>query len=183
MRRVGSQQVSRSGTPVAPPPAKQKHGPDEAALRIERESIKVILQRPELAAGAWPDLGAELFTDDGYRICREVVDRAGGPKDVDDGGAFVRRVLDSAPDDAVRGLLTGLAVEPLQHLGNSAERYAVAVLARLQEIGVTRRIQELKGRLQRLNPEQADDYNRLFGDLIALEARKQKLREQAIGEL
>ncbi len=184
MRRVGSQQVSRSGTPVAPPPEKAaKRGPDDAALRIERESMKVVLQRPDLAAAAWPDLGPELFTDNGYRICREVVDRAGGPKDVDDSGAFLRRVLDTAPDDAVRGLLTGLAVEPLQHLGNSAERYAVAVLARLQEIGVTRRIQELKGRLQRLNPEQADDYNRLFGDLIALEARKQKLREQAIGEL
>jgi DNA primase len=141
----------------------------------------VILQRPDLAAKSWPDLGPELFTDDGYRICREVVERADGP--VADDGSFLRRVLDTAPDDKVRGLLTSLAVEPLQHLGNTPDRYAVAVLARLQELGVTRKIQDAKGRLQRLNPEQADSYNKLFGDLIALEARKKSLREQAIGEL
>ena len=181
MRRVLGAQAGPGVKPPKPAERSAARGADEAALRVERESMKVILQRPDLAARAWPELGPELFTDDGYRICREVVERADGP--VADDSGFLRRVLDTAPDDAVRSLLTSLAVEPLQHLGNTPDRYAVAVLARLQELGITRKIQDLKGRLQRLNPEQADDYNRHFGDLIALESRKQALREQAIGEL
>ena len=63
-------------------------------------------------------------------------------------------------------------------------RYASALVARLEEMALTRQIQELKSRLQRLNPvEQATDYNRLFGELIVLEQRKQALRERGIGAI
>jgi len=182
LRRVGADRNGRA-QPGGTPAVRRPRDLDDAALQVEREAVKVVLQRPDLAAPSWSDVAPELFTDPGYLACRDVVDRAGGPKDVDDLPAFVRRMRDAAPDDQVRGLLTELAVEPMRTAGSSADRYAVAVLARLQEIGVTRRVQELKGRLQRLNPEQADDYNRLFGDLIALEARRHALREQAIGEL
>ena len=185
MRRVGADQTGRGSRSSAPPARREqpRRPPDDAALRVERETVKVILQRPALAAAAWGDLAPELFTDPGYRACRDVVDAAGGPKDAEDTPVFLQRVREAAPDDAARRLLTELAVEPLRSADAAPDRYAAAVLARLQELGVTRRIQELKGRLQRLNPEQADDYNRLFGDLIALEARKHALREQAIGEL
>jgi DNA primase len=45
-----------------------------------------------------------------------------------------------------------------------------------------RRIAEVKSRLQRTNPvEQATEYNRMFGDLIAMEAHARALREKAIG--
>jgi DNA primase len=38
--------------------------------------------------------------------------------------------------------------------------------------------------LQRLNPvEQAEDYNRMFGELIVLERQKKGLRAQSVGEL
>ena len=51
-------------------------------------------------------------------------------------------------------------------------------------MALTRQIQELKSRLQRLNPvEQATDYNRLFGELIVLEQRKQGLRERGLGAI
>lgn len=47
----------------------------------------------------------------------------------------------------------------------------------------TRRIVELKGRLQRTNPtEQEADYNRQFADLLALEQYRRQLRERALGE-
>ena len=59
-------------------------------------------------------------------------------------------------------------------------RYAEALLVRLEEMALTRRIQELKSRLQRLNPvEQAEDYNRMFGELIVLERQKKGLRDTA----
>jgi DNA primase len=42
----------------------------------------------------------------------------------------------------------------------------------------------LKSKLGRLNPvEHQDAYNRLFGDLVALEQQRRVLRERAIGTL
>jgi len=58
------------------------------------------------------------------------------------------------------------------------------LLVRLEEMALTRRVQELKSRLQRLNPvEQAEDYNRMFGELIVLERQKKGLRDRGAGEL
>jgi DNA primase len=51
----------------------------------------------------------------------------------------------------------------------------------LQELTCLRRIADLKSKLQRTNPiDRADDYNRMFGELIALERYRAELREQAI---
>jgi DNA primase len=42
----------------------------------------------------------------------------------------------------------------------------------------------LKGRLQRMNPvEQADEYMRMFGKMLALEQQARSLRERAMGGL
>ncbi len=62
------------------------------------------------------------------------------------------------------------------------ERYGAAVLAKIQEIAVGRAINQVKSRLQRLNPvEEQQDYNRLFGELVALEQQRRVLRERAAG--
>ena len=53
---------------------------------------------------------------------------------------------------------------------------------RLQELTALRRIAELKSRLQRTNPvDQATDYNRMFGELVALEQHRRSLRELSMG--
>lgn len=45
-----------------------------------------------------------------------------------------------------------------------------------------RRIADLKSKLQRTNPvDQATEYNRMFGELVALEQHRRTLREKAIG--
>ena len=56
------------------------------------------------------------------------------------------------------------------------------MLARVEELAVSREIAAIKSRLQRMNPvaEQAE-YNRMFGDLIALEQRRKVLIERAAG--
>ena len=94
------------------------------------------------------------------------------------------RVDDAAADDVVRRLARELAVEPLPSDEAALTRYATEVLARLEELAATRRIAELKSRLQRLNPvEESGQYNRLFGELVALESHRRALRERAIGAL
>jgi len=56
------------------------------------------------------------------------------------------------------------------------------VLARLQEIVLSRAVAALKSRLQRINPiDEADEHARLFAELIALESQRRIMRERAIG--
>ena len=62
-------------------------------------------------------------------------------------------------------------------------RYIGGVLARLQEVWVGRQIAEVKSKLQRMSPvEQGDEYHALFGDLVAMEAYRRSLLEQASGD-
>ena len=57
------------------------------------------------------------------------------------------------------------------------------MLARLQEVAVGRQIAEVKSKLQRMSPvEQGDEYHALFGDLVAMEAYRRSLLEQASGD-
>jgi DNA primase len=109
---------------------------------------------------------------------------AGGATNAVGGESWAAALREQAPDDALRSLITELAVEPLQITSDDDPRYAGAVLSRLQELHATRRIAELKARLQRLNPvEETDNYNRMFGELVALEQHRRGLREQALGAL
>jgi DNA primase len=78
-------------------------------------------------------------------------------------------------------VLNALVVEPLPS-SRPDGALAAGYVFRLQEVTAMRRINDLKSRLQRTNPvEQATDYNRMFGELVALESHRRMLRERAIG--
>ena len=84
--------------------------------------------------------------------------------------------------------MTQLAVETLRTPGADGEpdaRYVSAVLARVEELAVSRQISGVKSRLQRMDPVAAGqaEYNRLFGDLIGLEQRRKVLIDRASGAL
>ena len=56
------------------------------------------------------------------------------------------------------------------------------MLTRLEELDVSRRIAQVKARLQRMNPvTEETEYNRTFGDLVALEQRRKWLIEHMGG--
>jgi DNA primase len=77
-----------------------------------------------------------------------------------------------------------LAVEVPRSPGEPDRRYAGEQLAAIQAKAVTRKVAEVKSRLQRVNPvDQASDYNRLFGELVALEQYRRALREKVIQDL
>jgi DNA primase len=82
----------------------------------------------------------------------------------------------------LRALVTRFAVEALRAEVTGEERYGTAVLAKLQEVAVGRAVLQVKSRLQRLNPvEEQQEYNRMFGELVALEQQRRVLRERATG--
>jgi DNA primase len=130
---------------------------------------------------ALPD---DAFTSPAYVAVRAAIRAAGGTATAASGAAWVGKVQEAGETDAVRDLVTELAVEPMQSTDEDDPRYAASLLARLQEMALTRRITDLKSRVQRVNPvESPEEYNRLFGELILLERNKIGLRERAIGAL
>jgi len=169
----------RRGTRPAVP---ARPDPRDPGLIVEREVMKLAVQRPAMLGPEFDALDVVVFTAPAYAAVRAGVAKAGGTATAVGGTEWVTRVREEVETDAVRDLVTELAVEPLQTVDEEDQRYASSLVARLEEMALTRQIQELKGRLQRLNPvEQATDYNRAFGELIVLEQRKKALRERGVG--
>ena len=73
-------------------------------------------------------------------------------------------------------------MRPLAIAGEPDAKYADVVLAGVGELAVSRQITSVKARLQRMNPvEEQAGYNRVFGDLVALETRRRALVDRAAG--
>lgn len=178
----------RGGAPAgrtAVPEQRRRRGPesDDPAYRVEREALKLAVQRPDLGRDHFDATTRGLFVVAEHEAVRATMEAAGWPTYAEPGEAWVTRLRELAPTDEVRTLITAIAVE-LPLYGELDERYAEAVYARLAELATTRQIAELKSTLQRLNPvESPTDYNRLFAKLIELEAQRRNLRERAIGGL
>jgi DNA primase len=111
-----------------------------------------------------------------------VIAKAGGTSSTAGGELWVGALLEACDSDPTRTLVTRLAVEaPLSDL-EPDDRYAGAVLARVQELAATRATATVKATLQRVNPEEEPErYYRLFAELVSLEQTVRALRERGIG--
>jgi DNA primase len=174
--------IVRSGGRPEPPPRRAAPPPvDEAVASVEREALKVAMQQPALAGPAFDALPDAAFVVPVHVTLRQGIAAAGGTASAVSGPAWAGAVEDQLPDLEARSLVHALAVEPL-HTNLPPERYSDVVLARLQEILVSRQVAALKSRVQRINPEdQPEEHARLSGELFALEMHRIRLRERASG--
>ncbi|TDD97766.1 DNA primase [Jiangella asiatica] len=183
------QSRGRQRGPVPEPIAGQQalgvpvHGDvDPQTLALEREALRVAVQRPALAGPTFDDLGAEAFVSPVYRAVREAIGKAGGCGTQAGGHPWVDALLGATTDEAVRQVVTQLAVEAMPVDEGAVQRYAGSVVLRLHEVWVSRQLVSLKAKLQRTDPSaQVELYNRLFGELMALEKHRRDLRERGIG--
>jgi DNA primase len=153
--------------------------PGDRLLATERETSKLLIQAPQLFEPGWDGLTPQDFTHPAYAAVFTSVEKAAAAGETDD---WVHRVARSADHDQVRSLVVSLAVEPLPVQGEVTRRFVVANSAGLQLLSVMRRIAELKSRLQRTNPVEAEKkYNQMFSELVVLEARRQQLQTRSIG--
>jgi DNA primase len=154
--------------------------PREPRFAIERETLKLVLQHPGAVGRTAADVGANDFTHPTYRSVWELVEKNGGPTAADSGWAS--RIRSDAADPVVQSAISALGVEPLLTAKEPDAAFVAGHVYRLQELTALRRIAEVKSRLQRTNPvDQAADYNRMFGELVALEQHRRTLRELAMG--
>jgi DNA primase len=151
-------------------------------LMIERESLKLAVQMPALCGPEFDALGAAAFTVPVHAAMFELIARCGGVVGAGRPRDWVARILEAAPDDRVREFVNGLVAEVLQAPREPDEKYVDKVLAQVGEHALGREIAAAKARLQRTNP--VDDqavYNKMFGDLVALEQRRKWLLDRATG--
>src|SRR3712207_547376 len=163
-----------------------RRSPDDVAVDVELEAVKAALQVPEIAGPSFDAVPPEAYTDPDYAAVAAAVAAAGGAATTRvTGPAWLEEVAARCTRESAQAQLTALAVEPLRSVtGESDTVYVNAILARLQEMATVRQVAALKGRLQRMNPvEEADAYNRAFGQLLALEQQARSLRERAMGGL
>lgn len=191
VRGAGGPQGHARQTPAQLAPRSQLRDPIE---RIERESLEVILQMPNYAGAAGvDDLPAETYVVPVHRSIHDAIRAAGGvaaysrkaeefaARGIDDpqGRAnawFIDEVTSQAGPE-VAAAISQIAVAPLpQSDPEGMWGYARGIILSLLRLGVTRQIGEIRGRLQRTNPED-EDYVALFTRLIQLEQQKRAYEE------
>ncbi len=178
--------VRRPGQTSAPRPAAPARDalPDlrDPRFAIERETLKLVLQHPMTIGRTTADIGTNDFTHPTYRAVWELVAAAGGIAAGADDPGWAGRLRGAAEDPAVAGAVSALAVEALMTAKEPDAGYVGHHVFRLLELTTLRRISEVKSRLQRTNPvEHAADYNRMFGELAALEQHRRTLRDRIVG--
>ncbi|CAM4011604.1 DNA primase [Tsukamurella strandjordii] len=174
--------VPAAPVPETRPAGPQRPNPADPVLWVQREVLKCALQAPALAGTVFDALSDDMFTDPAYRAIRLAIEGAGGIAAGLGGAEWVDTVVRHADGPVLEALVTELAVEPLEVQGEPSPRYVEGVLARLQEVWVGGQVADLKSKLKRMSPNADDDYNRLFGDLVALESYRQSLLKLAVGD-
>ena len=150
----------------------------------ERELLKLALQRPELVSPAFDAYGMDEFTALPYAAVRQAVMEAGGVEyGVQDAQDYLVRVREAAPDDAVRAMVTELAVEAIMRR-TVDENYAGEQLVTVRRRAVERRIRDIQSQMTRLSA--GGDPAQLAAvqnELWVLQQYDQALREQGAGAL
>jgi DNA primase len=148
--------------------------PSEPRLILEREVLKARLQMPALCRG-WKDIEGSAFTHPAYQKLRDFILTQPEYESVS---------IDRAESEDLRSFITELTVEPIRTDGEVSDRYVSSIIARLREVTISRAIAEIKSTLQRINPvENEAEYNRMFGDLVAMETTRRSQHELGLGEI
>jgi DNA primase len=174
---------SAAGGPAAP---QQRAQPivSNPRLLVEREALKLAVQSPVLAGPVFDAVDQSFYSDPAHQAIRSAIAEVGGAVAGVSGAGWINTIRDACPDLAVQMLVMELAVDPVRYDGEPDSAYLNIVLARLQLAGLKQRIDEVKSKLQRINPvSDKEEYHRRFSDLLALEQHSRALKEQAAGGL
>ncbi len=175
----------RAAEPAVPGPEPSAEsgrpaGPDrrDPVAMLERQVLEAVLQYPTApGAAVFDELDSDAFTVPALRAVHEAVRAAGGVAAAGVPAPWLEAVREEAAS-TVAPLVAELAVTPLpEDRPDAIDGYVAGVVRRIAELGLTRRIADARGRLQRMA---ADDegYAAAFADLIALEGRRRALRDE-----
>jgi DNA primase len=167
--------ATRGGAPKGEevPVSNWRPDPNEPRLALEREVLKVRLQMPALAR-QWDEVEPNAFSHPAYERLRNYIDTQKNLESID---------VSKIDSEELRSFVTELLVEPVRTQGEISDRYVSSIMARLNEVALSRAIAEIKSSLQRLNPvENEKEYGEIFAKLVDMESKRRALRELAFGE-
>jgi DNA primase len=146
--------------------------PNEVRGLAQRGTLRLLLQSPELFAADWNGLAPAHFTHPTYRaVFAAILACEYAPAD------WAMRVQQATEDETARQVELELLVEtPLRA---PTVEYAMAHTSKLQLDDITRQRNELRSKLQRMNPVTAkDEYQAMFEQLVSLEQWRAQLTAQ-----
>ena len=153
----------------------------------ERQLLQTLLQYPDSFEAADIDaLDSEAFTAPAHRAVFDGVRAAGGPRRGLSTQAWADTVAEAAPL-SVRGLVSELGVAPLptrfdKATGLPERRYVDALLVRVQEVSLTRKIGDAMSAMRRMAADPHTDpasARALSGELQDLQRELARLRDRA----
>lgn len=148
--------------------------PDDPTLRLERDTLKLMLQHPLTFDASWNGIEAGDFHHPGYAAVFRLL------SSVEFGENWTDRLRAQAGNELVEQLLVALLVEPL--LREPDETYSLTHTSRLQLARITRQISDLKSKLQRTDPvKDPAGHRSQFAELTALEMRRKQLQAVGLG--
>lgn len=169
--------VDRDPNTPEEPPTMELPDPGDRRLEVERGTLQLLVQNPEMFDETWYLLRADDFSHPSYRRVFESL--AGLDRGASD---WVQSIMDAVADPVGGQLVVGLSVEPL--LGDPSASYARQYAARLRLRALENRIVNLRSRLQRSNEsDDPDGYAAMFAKLMEWDALRRELRSEAIGEI
>jgi DNA primase len=176
--------AASGGVPVEPVRRAQVVAPNDPALVVEREALKLALQTPVLAGPVFDLTEVGDYLHPVHAALRSAIAEVGGASSATNGAAWIEKVREACSDLGASALVGELAVEPLRITTDVDPKYVTVTMARLRWSSVMRQLAELKSKLQRVNPvTNRDEYLTMAGELFSLEQHARALREQAVGGL
>jgi DNA primase len=133
--------------------------------RVEREMLRLLTQDRTIYDEYAPRLNDDHVRTPAGRTALTALRDASGEV-----GA-----LGGADDPKVAAAASALAVESLE--GEPTPEYAAHVFARLQEFVLKQKSDELRIRLQKLNPQTEAGYDELFHELVAVDGELRRIRQ------
>jgi DNA primase len=184
----------RPGQPLRPGQAPPQPAPARPAFRldarnpqqfVERELLKLAVQFPALVAPILDAFSPEEFITPPYAAVREAITSGGGvTAGAEAADIWVDVLREVAPDDAVRGLITELAVEPIRTRRAPDTLYAGEFLVKLRLQAVARRVAACRVQLQRLGPNApAEQTEAVQRELWGLQQYEGELRSRGAAAL
>jgi len=184
----------RPDADVVPEPSQQEAraalpAPDlrDPVVFAERQLLQTLLQYPGSFEPADVDaIEPEAFTAPAHRAVFDGIRGAGGPQPGLSARAWADRVAEAAPL-SVRGLVAELAVAALptrmdRSTGQPERRYVEALLVRVREVSLTRKIADAMSAMRRMATDQHSDpaqARSLSSTLQDLQRELAQLRDRA----
>lgn len=180
VRRAANRRPAPVGATSPAPETVRPNLPSVGDPRFEkeRETLMLVIQHPMNIGRLTTEVHADSFTHPVLRTIWTLVEQAGGIAAGVGDAAWAAKLRDAAPDPATAATVSALAVAPLKKEPDAA--YFTQYLLRLQESGLSRRIDDVRSRLQRTSPDDPS-YIGLFGELAALENQRRAVRDHLAG--